>query len=121
MSLGQSGFREDFDEALATALPVDAPVFAAATLFKYLGITLGVFLPDDTALRETADAVAIAEQSGEPVTLATALLPRGSPWPTATAPNQRPDTTCLQRPAPLPQPTRPPSSGYKSSTSTPPA
>jgi adenylate cyclase len=77
MSLGQSGFREHFDEALATARPVDAPVYASTVMLKYLGIPLGVSLPDDTALRETADALALAERSGDPLTLGNALLARG--------------------------------------------
>ena len=40
-------------------------------------MAVGVYLPDDTALRETADALAIAEQSGDPVAVGSALLARG--------------------------------------------
>jgi hypothetical protein len=43
-------------------------------MYKYSGIAHGVYLPDDTALQETADALAIAQQSGDP---ASALLARG--------------------------------------------
>jgi adenylate cyclase len=77
LSLGMPGFREHVDEALATAWPAYATDFAGAVMFKYLGIPLGVYLSDDTALRETADALAIAEGSGDAVTLACALLARG--------------------------------------------
>ena len=77
MSLGIAGFRKHLEAAVTTARPVDPTCFAAVVFFKYVGIALGVFLPDDTALRDTADALAIAEQSGDPFTVACALLARG--------------------------------------------
>jgi adenylate cyclase len=77
MSLGISGFREHFEEALATARPVDPTIFASVAMLKYTGVALGVYLPDDTALRETADTLAIAEQSGDSFALASALRSRG--------------------------------------------
>jgi len=46
-------------------------------LWKYLHIAAGVFLVDDAALRDTADALAIAEQSGDDFALGSALLARG--------------------------------------------
>ena len=48
-------------------------------MYKYIAIAHGVNLPDDTALRDTADALAIAEQSGDPVALGCALRPEASP------------------------------------------
>ena len=77
MSLGQQGFREHCDEAIAIARPVDPACFAVAVMWKYLHIAAGVFLVDDAALRDTADALAIAEQSGDDFALGSALLARG--------------------------------------------
>ena len=77
MSLGVTGFSKSLDAAIETARPVDPTCFAAVVFFKYFGIALGVFLPDDTALRDTADALAIAEPSGDPFAVACALLARG--------------------------------------------
>jgi len=77
MSLGMPGFREHRDEAIATARPVDPTVYASVVVVKCACIADGEYLPDDTALRQTADALAIAEQCGDPVTLGCALLGRG--------------------------------------------
>ncbi len=77
MSLGMTGFREHLTASLATARPVDPATYATVVLYKYITIAHGVNLPDDTALRDTADALAIAEQSGDPVALGCALLARG--------------------------------------------
>jgi class 3 adenylate cyclase len=78
MCLGISGFAEHLNNALAMARPVDATCFATVVMFKYIGpLAAGVCLPDDTAMRETAEALAAAEQSGDPFALACALLARG--------------------------------------------
>ena len=77
ISLGMPGFREHADEALATARPVDPTMYATAVFYRYSCIALGVYLPDDTALRDTADVLAIAEQWGDPLGFACALLARG--------------------------------------------
>ena len=77
MSLGMTGFREHLTASLATARPVDPATYATVVLYKYTTIAHGVNLPDDTALRDTANALAIAEQSGDPVALGCALLARG--------------------------------------------
>jgi adenylate cyclase len=77
MFLGSSGFREHYDEAIAMARDVDPASFATTVMFKYCGLGLGVYLADDAALRETADALAIAQRSGDPWTLACALVARG--------------------------------------------
>ena len=77
ISLGRRGFREHCDEAIAIARPVDPTCFAVVILWKYDHIAAGVFLADDAALRDTADALAIAEQSGDDFAFASALLVRG--------------------------------------------
>jgi class 3 adenylate cyclase len=78
MTLGRNGFREDLDLAIATARPVDPTSFATVVMFKYIVLLpAGLGLPDDTALRETAEAMAVAEQSGDPFALGCALLARG--------------------------------------------
>ncbi len=76
-ALGMPEFRQHYDAALALSHPVDPANYATAAMFKYSTIALGVFLPDDTALRETADALEIAEQAGEPIAIASALMARG--------------------------------------------
>jgi len=77
MYLGQPGFREHCDKAIAIARPVDPASFATAVMWKYMHIAAGVFLVDHAALRDTADALAIAEQSGDDFALGSALLVRG--------------------------------------------
>ena len=77
MSLGSPGFREHFDAGVAIARGVDPTSFALATMFKYASLPMGAYLADDAALRETADALEIAEKSGDPLTLAAALMARG--------------------------------------------
>ena len=76
-SLGLPGFREHIDEALATARPVDPTLFASGVMVKSSWIALGVSLSDDTALRDTADALVIAKQSGDPVAIGCALMAQG--------------------------------------------
>jgi len=75
--LGIPGFREHCNEALAIARWADPTIYAVVVMFKYVCIAAGVYLPDDTALRDTADALELAERSGEPVPLAAAWLARG--------------------------------------------
>jgi class 3 adenylate cyclase len=77
MFLGSSGFKEHYDEAIAMARDVDPASFATTVMFKYCGLGLGAYLADDAALRETADALSIAQQSGDPWTLGCALVARG--------------------------------------------
>ncbi len=77
MFLGSSGFKEHYDEAIVMARGVDPASFATTVMFKYCGLGLGVYLADDAALRETADALAVAQRSGDPWTLACALVARG--------------------------------------------
>ena len=76
--LGHSGWKEDFTRGIALARATDATSLAGVTLYKYvLTIPGGALLPDANALRETADALAIAERSGDEFALLFAQLARG--------------------------------------------
>jgi adenylate cyclase len=77
LSLGMPGGRKHLEEALATARPVDPTAYAGAALSKSMWIALGASLPDDTALLQAADALALAERFGDPLTLGNALVARG--------------------------------------------
>jgi adenylate cyclase len=76
--LGIPGWRDDFAQAVAMARAAD-PISLAGVMFYtyYLAIPGGALLPDATALRGTADAVAIAERSGDDLALDVARLARG--------------------------------------------
>ena len=76
--LGIPGWRDDFAQAVAMARAVDPTSLAAVVYFTYrLAIPSGVLLPDATVLRETADALAIAERSGDEIALHFARFARG--------------------------------------------
>ena len=77
MALGLPGFREDWDKAIETSRSVDPTVFVTGVLFKYMPIVLGALRADVTALRATADALAVAEQTGDRFALNSARLARG--------------------------------------------
>jgi class 3 adenylate cyclase len=77
MSLGRPGWKDDLDAGLAAARRLDPLLFVVATLHKYAQIGLGALSPDDDALRDTAVAVAVAEQSGDDFTVVHAHLARG--------------------------------------------
>jgi adenylate cyclase len=67
---GILGWRDDYDQAVAIARGVDATMLAAVMFYKYVvAIPYGVLMPDATALRETAEALAIAERSGDDLAL----------------------------------------------------
>jgi class 3 adenylate cyclase/tetratricopeptide (TPR) repeat protein len=73
-ALGASGWREDFDEAVTTPRTGDPLSQASVIDLKYSWpITCGALLADDTALRETSEALRIAEGSGDDMALAVAL------------------------------------------------
>jgi adenylate cyclase len=75
--LGIPGWRDDFAQAAAMAA-VDPLSLAGVMFYTYvLAIPNGVLLPDATALRETADALAIAERSGDEFALHTSRSARG--------------------------------------------
>jgi adenylate cyclase len=78
MYLGMPGFREGYDAAIAAARPVDPTCLATVVFVKYAaGVPHGAYLPDDTAERDTTEALAVAEQTGDHFALASARIARG--------------------------------------------
>ena len=78
LCLGIKGWRSDADTAIAMAAPLYPTSHVAAIMYKYiLSIPIGARLADSVALRETAEALQIAEQAGDDFTLVQAQLARG--------------------------------------------
>jgi adenylate cyclase len=86
--LGIPGWKQDFHQAIAMGRGVpDLSVLAGAMWFSYvIAIPYGVLLPDATALRDTGEMLAIAQQSGDDLVLdlargvrGVALLAHGGP------------------------------------------
>ncbi len=76
--LGIEGWRDDLQNAMAMARPFEATTFVGVNYFAYsLTITNGVGLANTTALRDTAQALAIARQSGDDLALDLACAVRG--------------------------------------------
>jgi tetratricopeptide (TPR) repeat protein len=75
--IGQAGWRDDVNRAVAMARAIDPGCFVFATMYKYLGIAAGALLPSDTALEETAEALRLAETSSDDFALAAAQFARG--------------------------------------------
>ena len=76
--LGIPGWKYDFAQAAAMARAVDPLSLTRVILYTYfLAIPGGALLPDATALRDTADALAIAERSGDELALHIARFARG--------------------------------------------
>jgi adenylate cyclase len=76
--LGIPSWKDDFAQAAAMARAVDPVSLAAVVYFTYpLAIPGGALLADATALRETADALAIAERSGDELALHLTRFARG--------------------------------------------
>jgi adenylate cyclase len=71
------GWREDFDDAIALARTTDKFTFCAVVMFKYIATQSWALLPDDDALRDTAEALEIAQQFGDDFTLTNAEFTRG--------------------------------------------
>jgi adenylate cyclase len=76
-ALGISGWREDFDNAIAIARRNDKFTFCAVVMFKYIATQSWALLPDEDALRDTAEALEIAKQFGDDFTLTNAEFTRG--------------------------------------------
>ncbi len=75
--LGRAGWRDDLRHGLAMARSADPMSYALVVTYVYTGgITYGVLRPDHSAMRESEDALAIAERSGDDhaVTLARMTL-----------------------------------------------
>jgi adenylate cyclase len=78
LCLGIRGWQADFDEAVRVAALTDPTSHVGAILYKYVvAVPVGALAADAVALRETADALRIAEQAGDDFTLALAQLVRG--------------------------------------------
>jgi adenylate cyclase len=78
MCLGIPGWRTDADAAIAMAEPLDPTSHVMSLMWKYIvAIPIGALPPEATALRETADALRIAEQAGDDFTLGLARITRG--------------------------------------------
>jgi adenylate cyclase len=76
-ALGAPGWREDFDDAVALARRTDKFTFCAVVMFKYISTQSWALLPDDDALRDTAEALEIAKQFGDDFTLTNAEFTHG--------------------------------------------
>ncbi|WNG95466.1 AAA family ATPase [Mycobacterium sp. ITM-2016-00318] len=72
-ALGQPGWRDDFDRAVATAQSADPISYAAVVNTLYgAAITCGLLLPDDAAVGEIDQALRAAERSADDVALGIA-------------------------------------------------
>ena len=75
---GHDGWRADFDDANAIAREVDPTTYVSTVMFKYsTAIALGALVPDETALRETREALDIGRDCSEDLALGLAQLARG--------------------------------------------
>jgi hypothetical protein len=65
-TLGRPGWRDDLRRGLAMAYSADSLSYVTAVSYVYsVGIPAGALRPDDSAVREIEDALAIAERSGD--------------------------------------------------------
>jgi class 3 adenylate cyclase len=77
-ALGQPGWRDDFDRAVATAHLADPISYAYVVNTKYVAaISCGLLLPDDAALGEIDQALRVAERSADDVALGIARTALG--------------------------------------------
>ncbi len=78
LCLGIDGWRSDGDAAIAMASGRDPTSHVSSIMYKYVvAIPVGALRADSVALRETAEALRVAEQCGDDFTLALAQLTRG--------------------------------------------
>ena len=76
--LGRPGWRDDLRHGLAMARSADPMSYAMVLTFAYeFAITNGVLRPDDSAVRESEDALRIAERSGDDFALTVARMTLG--------------------------------------------
>jgi adenylate cyclase len=76
--LGVSGWREDLDRAIAMARGVDLMSLIVPVVYKYrFTIHAGALLPDAAADRDTAEAMRMAEHSGDDFAVDGARVSRG--------------------------------------------
>jgi hypothetical protein len=78
MCLGIRGWLDDAAASIAMAAPLDPTSYVFALLWKYVAsIPLGALPPDAIAMRETAEALRIAESSSDDFVLYMGRLSRG--------------------------------------------
>lgn len=78
LCLGIKGWQTDADAAIAMAAPLPPLSAVSAIMYKYiLSIPIGALPADSVALRETAEALHIAERAADDLTLVQAQLARG--------------------------------------------
>ena len=78
MCLGIRGWQDDAANSIAMAAPLDPTSYVFALLWKYVAsIPFGALPPDATAMRETAEALRIAESSSDDFVLGMGRLSRG--------------------------------------------
>jgi class 3 adenylate cyclase len=76
--LGRPGWRDDLRHGLPIARNADPMSYATVVTWVYaVGITSGVLRPDDSAVRESEDALRIAERSSDDLALSNARLTLG--------------------------------------------
>jgi adenylate cyclase len=75
--LGMPGWRQRAAEATTLARGSDAISRVTVTMYKYVPALFGAIVPGAEALRETAEALAIAEESGNDFTVGFARFTRG--------------------------------------------
>jgi adenylate cyclase len=76
--LGLPGWREDLDQAIAMFRSVDPATFHMPVLYRYrFAAHAGVLLPDAAADRDTAEAMAMVEHSGDDFALDATRVSRG--------------------------------------------
>ena len=76
--LGRPGWRDDLRHGLAMTRGADPMSYAMVVGFVYFsGIPLGVLAADDRAVRETQDALRIADRSGDDLAVAMAQVTLG--------------------------------------------
>lgn len=76
MVLGRPGWEDDLDSALELARAFDATTRALTGMFQCLMVSQGA-VPAEAAMRNSADTLEVAEQSGDEFALAAARLARG--------------------------------------------
>ncbi|GAA4534830.1 ATP-binding protein [Mycobacterium paraffinicum] len=76
--LGRPGWRDDLRQCLAMARSADPMSYAAVAACVYNSvIPMGVLRPDDSAMRQIEDALAVAERSGDDLALSFARMALG--------------------------------------------
>ncbi|ODQ95629.1 ATP-binding protein [Mycolicibacterium holsaticum] len=76
--LGIDGWKDDYDRAIEIARAVDKFTFCTTVMFKYIAVENWALLSDEAAMRDTAEALAVAQQFGDDFTLTTCEFVRGT-------------------------------------------